>query len=466
VTERYMNDITQTVDLSLGCAEADSMKVPVKVPTSSPPLFARLSPILILLALLLLLAGCGPSDSGASNADLSATTQRIAQDFQANGDLAGATSALAGLDVPNANQLLILTAETAISAGDVANADALTRLALALGLISSNIERYAQSRGLVVVQSQPASQTTGAEQPVVQPQAVQPTATAVVVAVAENPTATPEAATATPIPEAATATLEPATATPVTDPEVRTASAMNVRGGPGTNYAVVGALNAGDVARITGKNGAGDWWQISFAGGAVGWVYGPLVTTSGETGEVAVAEAPAPPPTAVPAPVAPAPAQPTAVPAPAPSGVDFRLVEQRLWDVQENGGRLDGDSVNCGGKRELHVIALDAAGNRLDGVTVRGVWRNEFHVTGEKGPGLAQYDVYPDAEDIAIAKDSDGREVSSDVAKGLGSNPETIPHDFLIRGRFCTDTDTCNKFVKILGCYGHYSWTVTFQRTY
>lgn len=437
------------------------MKVPVKVPTSSPPLFARLSPILILLALLLLLAGCGPSDSGASNADLSATTQRIAQDFQADGDLAAARSALAALDVPNANQLLILTAETAISAGDVVNADALTRLSLGLGLMSSSIDRYAQSRGLIAVQSQPASQTTGAEQP-----AAQPTATAVAVAIAENPTATPAVATATPIPEAATATPEPATATPVTNPEVRTDSAMNVRGGPGTNYAVVGALNAGDVARITGKNGAGDWWQISFAGGSVGWVYGPLVTTSGETGGVAVAEAPAPPPTAVPAPVVAAPAQPTAAPAPAPSGVDFRLVERRIWGVEENGGRYSGDSVNCGDKQELHVIVLDAGGNRLNGVTVRGVYRNEFHVTGEKGPGLAQYDVNVDGDDIVVARDVDGRDVSSDLAKGLTAKTYNISHADLLQGGFCRDAAGCDSFIATNGCFGHFSWTVTFQRTY
>ena len=429
------------------------------MPTSSLPLFARLSPILILVALLLLLAGCGPSDSSASNADLSVATQRIAQDFQANGDLAGARTALAGLDVPNPNQLLILTAETAISAGDAANADALTRLALALGLLSSNMERYAQSRGLVVVQSQTVSQPAGAEQ-----QTAPPTETPVIVVVAENPTATftPEAGAATPTPEATTATPEPATATPVTDPEVRTQSVINMRGGPGTYYPVVGTLNAGGVARITGKNPGGDWWQITLAGGALGWVYGALVETSGDTGAVAVAEIPAPP-AATPTPVA---AAPTNTPAPAPVGVDFRLVSQRIWDVEENGGRLNGDSVSCGEKQELQVIVLDAAGGRLNGVTVRGVYRNEYRVTGEKGPGIAQYDVNVDGDDIVVARDVDGREVSSDLAKGLTAKTYNISHDFLIQGRFCKDAASCDSFIKTNGCFGHFSWTVTFQRTY
>ncbi len=453
-----MKEITQTANLSPGCVKDDSLKVP----TSSPSPFARLSPFLILTVLLLFFAGCGPSDSGATSSDLGAATQRIAQEFQTNGDLAGAKAALAGLDVPNANQLLILTAETAISAGDMDNADALTRLSLALGLSSSNIQRYAQARGLLPTQSQPAGQTTRAEQPA----AVQPTATPAVVVVAENPTATftPEAAAATATPEADGATAEPATATPVTDPEVRTDSAMNVRGGPGTNYAVVGALNAGDVARITGKNATGDWWQISFAGGTTGWVYSPLVTTSGDTSAVAVAQAPAPPPTTI-APTA-APAQPTNTPAPAPSGVDFRLVERRIWGVEENGGRMVGDSVNCGDKQELHVIVLDAGGSRLNGVTVRGVYRNEFHVTGGKGPGLAQYDMNVDGDDIVVARDVDGRDVTSDQAKGLTAKTYNISHGDLMAGGFCRDAAGCDSFIATNGCFGHFSWTVTFQRTY
>lgn len=456
-----MKDITQTVNLSPGCVKDDSLKVP----TSSPPPIARLSPFLILIVLVLLLAGCGPSDSGTTSSDLSATTQRIAQEFQANGDLAGARSALAGLDVPNANQLLILTAETAISAGDLANGDALTRLSLALGLTSSNIQRYAQSRGLIAAQSQPASQTSGAEQP-----AAQPTATAVAVAVTENPTATPEAATATPIPEAATATAEPATATPAIDPQVRTESAMNVRGGPGTNYAVVGALNAGDVARITGKNGTGDWWQISFAGGATGWVYGPLVTTSGDTGGIAVAEAPPPPPTAIP-PTA-APAEPTAAPAPAPSGVDFRLIERRLWTVEETGGSRSGDSISCdGGVGLLRVVILDVNGNPLNGVTVKAVNRfnngypQSSQVSGHKGPGIAEFDMNTDGDDISVFRDVDGREVSSDISFNQTGYTPNIPISDLIQARYCANEAQCAQRDKF-ACIGHYSWTVTFQRTY
>ncbi|MBI3959415.1 MAG: SH3 domain-containing protein [Chloroflexi bacterium] len=423
--------------------------------SSRRPHFARFSPILILLTLLWLLAACGPSNAGAGTSDLTRAVQRIALDYQSSNDLAAARSALESLNAPNPNQLLVLVAESAISAGDFANADALVRLALALGLSSNSIARHAQSRGLISQQVQATVQS--AAQDVAQTQS---TATPL----PAEPTPAPEAATATPepAPEAATATPEPPTATPVADPQVRTQSAMNVRGGPGTNYPVVGALNPGVAARITGKNPSSDWWQIALAGGTLGWVYGPLVETSGDTGGVAVAEIPAPP-AATATPVA---AAPTNTPVPAPAGVDFRLESQRLWDVVENGGYLSGESVNCGEKQELNVIVLDVAGNRLDGVTVRGVYRNEFHVTGEKGPGLAQYDINVDGDDIVVAKDTDGREVSSDVAKGLTAKPWTIPHNYLIQGRFCKDTASCDAFIKANGCYGHFSWTVTFQRTY
>ncbi len=142
----------------------------------------------------------------------------------------------------------------------------------------------------------------------------QPTLTpAPIVALA---TATPEAPTVTPEPTVAPEPTAPAD-TPTPEVSRLTANAVvNVRSGPGTNYAQIGRLQAGQSFDITGKNPAGDWWQFDF-NGRTGWVLGQLVRASG--GErVQVAANIAPPPTAAPRPTARPVAQATARPQPQP----------------------------------------------------------------------------------------------------------------------------------------------------
>jgi uncharacterized protein YraI len=49
---------------------------------------------------------------------------------------------------------------------------------------------------------------------------------------------------------------------------------VNIRGGPGTSYPILGLLEAGQSVQITGVSPDGGWWQMRFAGGAGerGWV--------------------------------------------------------------------------------------------------------------------------------------------------------------------------------------------------
>ena len=138
---------------------------------------------------------------------------------------------------------------------------------------------------------------------------------------ATQATANPQpAATDTPVAEPTTTAIAIDTPAPVAA-SLAVNSAMNIRGGPGTNYNVIGSANAGQRFPITGKNPAGDWWQIDFNGQA-GWVFGQLVTGE-NTGGVQVASnipaAPvvAPANTPVPAPAnTPVPAQPAATAVP------------------------------------------------------------------------------------------------------------------------------------------------------
>ena len=113
---------------------------------------------------------------------------------------------------------------------------------------------------------------------------------------------------ATPVPPAASATPG--------QPMVTIGNVlMNVRGGPGTNYHVIGTASPSEKFVITGKNpGLGDWWQIDFRG-QTGWVYGPLVTAINASAvQVALVIPAPPPPTATPIPptLVPAPTQPPA----------------------------------------------------------------------------------------------------------------------------------------------------------
>jgi outer membrane lipoprotein-sorting protein len=66
---------------------------------------------------------------------------------------------------------------------------------------------------------------------------------------------------------------------------------VNVRGGPGTTYPVVGGLNPKQIVAVTGKNEAGDWWAIDLAG-QTGWVFAELVDFSGDPAAVPVLPAP------------------------------------------------------------------------------------------------------------------------------------------------------------------------------
>lgn len=179
----------------------------------------------------------------------------------------------------------------------------------------------------------PAAAT--AEQPTPSPAAAQeasPTPEAVAVADQSSPTPTPNVVppTDTPLPPptpTASPTPKPPTATPAptdtpapTQPMAVAANqGLNVRGGPGTDYPIVGKLARGDRAEISGRNADGSWWQVVLADKTQGWVLASLVAVEGPVDQVAVAAAPTRPPT------------PTASPAPARPGLVFDFERDLTW---------------------------------------------------------------------------------------------------------------------------------------
>ena len=103
------------------------------------------------------------------------------------------------------------------------------------------------------------------------------------------PTATPtQPPTPTPTPPPPSATPTPA------DPYITTTRAMNIRGGPGTNYAIIGSAASGQRFDISGKNASGDWWRIDYQGRNA-WIYAPMVNAS-NAANIAVVPTPVPPP--------------------------------------------------------------------------------------------------------------------------------------------------------------------------
>jgi len=99
--------------------------------------------------------------------------------------------------------------------------------------------------------NRPTDQPAETPQPTIQPALATPTASS---------------STPTPIPVNTLPTLEPATVTPTSTPSTILASPkdqpVNCRFGPGTSYAVAGALNPGRQAEIIGRNSDSSWWYV------------------------------------------------------------------------------------------------------------------------------------------------------------------------------------------------------------
>jgi uncharacterized protein YraI len=70
-------------------------------------------------------------------------------------------------------------------------------------------------------------------------------------------------------------------------------AALNVRGGPGTNYNIISVVHSGDTPTAVGQNSAAGWYQIQLADGRLGWVSGTYVTVNAASlPEVAAPAAP------------------------------------------------------------------------------------------------------------------------------------------------------------------------------
>ena len=152
-----------------------------------------------------------------------------------------------------------------------------------------------------------------------------------------------------------------------------------------------------------------------------------------------------PPPTAAP---------PTDTPAPQ---VDFAIAELRALGQGENNGGIEGP----GAGRTIFITVVDAAGNPIDGAVIANTAPYAGHaVSGDKGPGKAE--ILMDREEFRLKIESvSGQPVNSEVSHTMSLiAPE--PADIAGKlGDACPTVDNCP-----LPPYKHFSYAITFRRTY
>lgn len=412
--------------------------------------------------------------------------REISVQYAQSGDLAAAQASLDKLGVANAGQLLISLAEQDVAAGlSPEEIESTAKLAEALGARSQKVTAY-----LAPAAATPAQVAQATVAPTVLSATLEPAATAAPV-VTEAPVKAPTAT------EAPTKTAAAPTSSPTPEPQnarVVADGAVNLRSGPGKAYPVVGSLGAGQEAAIVARNASGDWWQIEYSGARQAWVAGTVVRVLGAIDAVAVAQnIPAPPtaaprPTAAPQPTAstetqpPAPSQPTAAapsqPTVAPSqppaapqppaanpGGSYAIQTVRLRSVGEAAQACNG------GDHNIFVTVVDAGGAPVDGVRVREVWTNQIHVTGDKGPGRAEFDLYKDGGGQVQIVD-EGNNALSDLTRSLSNMFPDF--DMMKAAGYCNckphpddascESDIVNK--QYLFAYGHYAYEVVFRRSW
>jgi hypothetical protein len=167
---------------------------------------------------------------------------------------------------------------------------------------------------------------------------------------------------------------------------------MNVRGGPGTNYPVLGTAPAGASSTVVGRNADNSWLQVQYPPGSsnTGWVYAGLVDIKGNPEAVAIAKVDPPPA---------APPPPPSDPGPAPTPTPKYQFTPTAWHANGNEAII-----------HFRGTILDEGGNAVNGFSVlvdNGSWSVLAHPTGASH----HYPEKPDGEwDVVIP----------DVRTGIG----------------------------------------------
>ncbi len=158
----------------------------------------------------------------------------------------------------------------------------------------------------------------------------------------DEPTASPEPTE----PPPPTATETPS------KPMATFSQGVNVRSGPSTLFnPPIGSFATGQTADILGKTPAGDWYKVRYYN-AEGWVFGQLMTISGDTSQI---------------PNDPGPPVPTLTPVP-PTAVPVTATPATTTNLVAGNARFDPGSPKC---KQTFNIYLDVAnlGQQANSVT-------------------------------------------------------------------------------------------------
>ena len=390
--------------------------------------------------------------------------RQAALQYARDASLPKAKETIAKLNLANPAQIILAMAEQAVNDGKPsADIAAMARLAEGLGARSPKLVAYLAPTATPSPLPRPTSTVA-----LPSPTAIPPTAT-LEPAPSPPPAAAPTAAPAAP--PAATASPTATTSPLPQKPRVVADSAANLRGGPGTGYPTIGQMAAGKEVDIIGRNTSGDWWRIAWDGAGQAWVAGLVVRVLGPIDTIAVAkDIPAPPPTSPP----PPPTQPPAPTAPPRPAVDYVVKSFRLIPMGQDAQRCNG------GNHNIFVQVLDKSGAPLDGVRVREGWRQQnpetvndaIKVTGAKGPGRIEYDIYRGGGGQVDIVDGGGNRIS-ELSRGMSDDWPDF--DLIQAAGYCN----CKPYPDAASCraglegkeysyfpIGHYAFEVVFQRTW
>ena len=265
-----------------------------------------------------------------------------------------------------------------------------------------------------------------------------------------RPDTTPPTATRLPPPSPTpTSTPRPAPTPRVTPPPTVTVprieiiiAALNLRQGPGVDFAIVGSARAGDVLEVVGVNETGDWLQIIREDGDLGWISGQGLYArwvSSAQMDVPVVTSPADP--------LPASGVPAAVSA-APSN---NSLSGRLVLMNRSGGSLFVVDIDGGDLRRLADGVIDpvvspdgqqVAFTRWDGAEFGGLHLINIDGTGErpilgdmrqpKSPSWS-----PDGQKIVVSFQSGGLRDPVEICKSYSFGQEVrLPRSRVTITRF------------------------------